>query len=164
MQVGARQGIRVACKMRLLSKAWRSAFDTYRGRLGSMCIEAKGSHHFQEVCSMLPQMGSLYISTTEVDTDFSPLSSLGRLTSLSLSNTCRPRHLPIQQDCLNMGMLPISLKQVNLIQVSMRDSGLQIHLPHLTRLSSHVEGNLPHEVELLPQLLHLKVCHTARSS
>ena len=158
MKVEAQQGISAAAKMRLLSKAWRSAFDTYQGRLASMTLEDRGSHHFQKVCSMLPQMRSLQILSAEANTDFAAISSLGQLTSLSLSQTWQKLRFPIQLPCLSWGLLPASLHRLDLCPVIARDVD-QLHLPHLTWLSLKVAS--PRDVDLLPQLPHLKVCVTA---
>lgn len=88
--------------------------------------------------------------------DFSPLSSLGQLTSLSLSHTWRVNHLPAHRPSLSMGMLPASLQQLDLCPVTIRDTE-QLQLPHLTWLSLEGADSLPRETELLPQLPQLKV-------
>lgn len=158
IKVEARQGFQKAVEMRLLSKAWRSAFDSYQGRSACMIVQARGSDRVREVCSILSQMHSLHLVATEVATDFSPLSSLRQLTSLSLSHTWDSRWMPAHEPSLSACMLPVSLRRLDLCPVTMRDIE-QLHLPNLTWLSLEVQF-LPRAMELPPQLPHLKVCFT----
>ena len=156
-KVKAQLGISAAVKMRLLSKAWRSAFDTYQGRLAYITLKAKGSHHFQKVCSMLPQMGSLNILTTRVITDFAAISSLGRLTRLRLSPENHAHNFPDPKPCLSIGKLPVSLKEISLDYVKLRDTD-SLHLPYLTRLCLYLGEEFGNDLHFLSHLPALKVC------
>lgn len=156
MDVEAVEGLAAAANLRLLSKAWRDAFNMYQGRSASITIQAKGSHHIQKVCSMLSQMQSLHILTTRVTTDFAATSSLGQLTSLRLSPENAAQNFPKPEPCLSMAILPASLKEVNLDYVKLRDTN-SLHLQCLTKLSLHLTEEIGNELNFLPQLPNLEV-------
>ena len=149
--------------LRLVSKAWRSAVQEYRGFVN---IDIESSTHLFGVCKFLPAMSSLVVNCTGLQFYLHPVSSLSRLTHLEIFKYLLDedeQNNEADELLADLSLLPASLRSLVITDCYVDPACFKyIRCVELTRLDIQWTTNTAAEIcKLLQRLPQLKVADFA---